>query len=87
MAQAKAKGGRKKREVRRGDSGRGVQRRRRTKRKTPEYIYAYDPLIGRRFVHVVVKGWAVSMATGRKFRFKGLNNLAENVKEKRKNRT
>jgi hypothetical protein len=35
----------------------------------PQYIYAYDPKIGKRVVHVVKNGWAVSLVTGNKFRY------------------
>ena len=35
----------------------------------PEYIYAYDPIIKKRVVHVVVDGYAISMVTGNRFRY------------------
>jgi len=35
-----------------------------------KYIYAYDPIIKWRVVHVVKNGWAISLATGNKFRYK-----------------
>ncbi len=34
-----------------------------------KYIYAFDPLIKRRVVHVVLNGWAVSLVTGHKFKY------------------
>lgn len=33
------------------------------------YIYAYDPVVKKRVVHVVKRGWAISMVTGNKFRY------------------
>jgi len=36
----------------------------------PRYIYAYDPRIRRRVVHVVIDGHAISLVTGNKFRYK-----------------
>ncbi len=33
----------------------------------PQYIYAFDPIIRRRVVHVIKNGWAISMVTGNKF--------------------
>jgi gentisate 1,2-dioxygenase len=35
----------------------------------PKYIYAEDKTIKKRCVHVVKRGWAISMITGSKFRF------------------
>lgn len=35
-----------------------------------QYIYAYDPIIKKRVVHVVINGWAISLVTGHKFRYK-----------------
>ena len=40
----------------------------------PEYIYAYDPKVKMRTVHAVINGWAVSLVTGDKFRYKGGKN-------------
>jgi hypothetical protein len=37
--------------------------------KRPTYIYALDPSINRRVVHVITDGYAVSMVTGHKFPF------------------
>jgi len=34
-----------------------------------EYIYAYDPVVKKRVVHVVKNGWAISMVTGNRFRY------------------
>jgi len=36
-----------------------------------KYIYAYDPIIKRRVIHIVINGWATSMVTGNKFRYDG----------------
>jgi hypothetical protein len=36
-----------------------------------KYIYAYDPIIKRRVVHVVKNEWAISLVTGHQFRYKG----------------
>ena len=30
------------------------------------YVYAYDPIIKRRVVHVLIDGWAISLVTGHK---------------------
>ena len=40
------------------------------KRKIEGYIYAFDPIIKRRVVHVIIDGWAISLVTGNKFRYK-----------------
>ena len=40
------------------------------KKKIQGYIYAYDPIIQRRVVHVVVDGWAISLVTGHKFKYR-----------------
>ena len=34
-----------------------------------KYYYAYDPNIHRRVVHVLVKGFLISLVTGHKFKF------------------
>ena len=34
-----------------------------------KYISAYDPIIKQRVVHKVIKGWAISLLTGRKFKY------------------
>ena len=34
------------------------------------FVYAYDPKIKRRVVHVVINGWAYSLVTGHKFKYK-----------------
>jgi len=34
-----------------------------------QYIYAYDPVIKKRVVHVVINGWSISLVTGHKFRY------------------
>jgi len=34
-----------------------------------KYIYAYDPIIRKRVVHVVKGGYAISMVTGHKFKY------------------
>ena len=36
-----------------------------------KYIYAFDPIIKKRVVHVVKNGYAISLVTGHKFRYKG----------------
>jgi len=36
-----------------------------------QYIYAYDPIIKKRVVHIVKNGWAISLVTGNKFRYRG----------------
>jgi hypothetical protein len=38
--------------------------------KHHEYIYADDPCIGKRVIHVVIKGWAISLVTGHRFKYK-----------------
>ena len=38
--------------------------------KRPEYIYAFDPKIQRRVVHVVRNGIAISLITQNKFKYK-----------------
>jgi hypothetical protein len=43
-----------------------------SKPKELEYIYAYDPKAGKRVVHTILRGRAVSMVTGHSFKFKGL---------------
>jgi len=40
------------------------------KKKVKEYIYAYDPIINRRVVHVVIDGLAISLVTGHKFKYR-----------------
>ncbi len=35
--------------------------------RNPKYITAYDPIIKRRVVYVVIDGWAISLVTGHKF--------------------
>ena len=37
----------------------------------PRYIFAYDPIIKRRVVHMVKGGYAISMVTGHRFRYSG----------------
>jgi len=37
--------------------------------RSPKYITAYDPKIKRRVVHIVVRGTAISLVTGNKFRY------------------
>ena len=37
--------------------------------KMPQYIYAYDPKIRKRVVHVIRDGYAVSLVTGNRFPF------------------
>jgi len=39
------------------------------KKKAEEYIYAYDPVIRRRVVHVIINDYAVSLITGHKFKY------------------
>jgi len=34
-----------------------------------QYIYAFDPIIGKRVVHVVINGYAISLVTGNKFKY------------------
>ncbi|MFT4250198.1 MAG: hypothetical protein ACMXYD_02445 [Candidatus Woesearchaeota archaeon] len=36
----------------------------------PKYIYAHDPQIDRRVVHVIKGEYAISMVTGNKFVYK-----------------
>lgn len=36
----------------------------------PKYIYAFDPTINKRVVHKVKKGYAVSMVSGNKFKYR-----------------
>jgi len=38
-----------------------------------EYVYAYDPILKRRCVHLVKNGWAISLVTGHRFRYRGRN--------------
>ncbi|MCF7910554.1 hypothetical protein K9L16_02675 [Candidatus Pacearchaeota archaeon] len=38
--------------------------------KKTKYIYAYDPKIKRRVVHIVKQGKAISLVTGNKFKYK-----------------
>lgn len=33
------------------------------------YVYALDPKVNRRVVHVIINGWAISMVTGHRFRY------------------
>jgi hypothetical protein len=35
----------------------------------PKYIYAEDPTIKKRVVHVIKGGWAISIITGHKFKY------------------
>lgn len=35
----------------------------------PKYITAFDPILGKRVVHVVVNGYAVSLVTRHKFKY------------------
>lgn len=35
-----------------------------------KYIYAYDPIVKKRVLHIVYKGIAVSLISGNKFRYK-----------------
>jgi len=37
----------------------------------PKYITAYDPIIGKRVVHIVEDGWAISLVTGHRFKYRG----------------
>ncbi len=39
------------------------------KNKKRQYIYAYDPTIKKRVVHVVVNNKAISLVTGHKFQY------------------
>jgi hypothetical protein len=48
----------------------------------PHYIYAEDPHIGKRCVHVVKGGYAVSMLSGHKFRFDYTAFMKDNNKLK-----
>ncbi len=36
-----------------------------------KYVYAYDPKIQRRVVHIVKKGSAISLVTGHSFKYNG----------------
>jgi len=36
-----------------------------------KYITAYDPIIKKRVVHIVEGGWAISLVTGHRFRYRG----------------
>jgi len=38
------------------------------KKDERKYVYAYDPIIKRRVVYVVIGEWAISLATGHKFK-------------------
>ncbi len=38
-------------------------------KKKKTFIYAYDPKIKRRVVHVVSNGFAISLVTGNKFKY------------------
>jgi predicted amidophosphoribosyltransferase len=38
-------------------------------KEEPKYIYAEDPTIKKRTVHVIKGGYAISMVTGHKFKF------------------
>ena len=35
----------------------------------PQLIYAYDPIVRKRVVHVVKAGWAISVVSGHRFRY------------------
>jgi len=35
----------------------------------PQLIYAYDPIVRKRVVHVVKDGWAISVVSGHKFKY------------------
>ena len=48
-----------------------------------KYVYAYDPKINKRVVHVVNKGYAISMVTGHKFRYDPEKNKAKEKPKKR----
>ncbi|GEM_PF-2323317 len=39
------------------------------KRSKNSYIYAYDPILGRRVVYIVINGKAISLLTGHKFNY------------------
>ena len=40
------------------------------KTKKISYVYAYDPIIGRRVVHVIINGWAISLVTGHRHKIR-----------------
>jgi len=35
-----------------------------------KYIYAYDPVIKKRVPHLVVNGWAISLVSGNRFKYR-----------------
>jgi len=37
--------------------------------KKEKYLYAYDPIVRRRVVYVVINGWAISLLTKHKFKY------------------
>ncbi|MHB1811398.1 MAG: hypothetical protein ACYCPR_03165 [Thermoplasmataceae archaeon] len=37
----------------------------------PKYITAFDPIIKKRVLFIVKNGWAISVITGHKFRYRG----------------
>lgn len=41
------------------------------KSKSVKYIYAFDPVIKKRVVHVVKNGYAISLVTRHKFKYSG----------------
>ena len=38
-----------------------------SEKKSPQYVYAYDPKIKRRVVHAIRGKYAISLVTGNKF--------------------
>jgi hypothetical protein len=44
------------------------------------YISAYDPIVKERVVHKVIKGWAISLLSGHKFRYDA-SGIRKNSKE------
>ena len=59
------------------------------KPKVEGYIYLYDPKIGRRVVHVITKGYAISLVSGRKVKLRRLRVMKKkykNVKGKTNNK-
>ena len=42
------------------------------KKKTnkPKYIYAFDKTIGKRVIHIIKDGYAISLVSGAKFKYK-----------------
>ncbi len=47
-----------------------ISKKRKIKRNEPIFVYAYDPILDRRVVHVIENGYAISLLTGRKFKIK-----------------